>query len=270
MEVWIIQNGEKTGPFHDFDVRRKIESGELTADNPAWHEGQPAWLPLGEINLFSREFDLAPAWHEPHAVEEQTVTPPPLPAKPYSMRRFWARWFDLCLFSGVWWLAIWLAGRDIIAVLNHPWIMLLHYVPWFVLETLLIHRYGTTPGKWLLGLRVSNDNGSLPSLAEATRRSARVLFIGLGFGWLPLAVICQIMAWFTVRRIGRPLWDHAGGHQVTAEPLHPLRLVSYVLTLFIALMLQAMVVFPSLWQEALRTSPELKQQWEHLQKPQQR
>ncbi len=270
MDVWIIQNGEKTGPIHDFDVRKRIESGELTAGTPAWHEGQPAWLPLGEIDLFSREFNLAPSRHEPPVAVDETVSPPPLPPQPHSMRRFWARWFDLCLFSGIWWLAIWLAGRGIIATLNQPWIMLLHFVPWFVLETLLIHRFGTTPGKWLLGICVSNDNGSPLNLAEATRRSARVLFIGLGFGWLPLSIICQSMAWFTARRIGRPLWDHAGGHQVTMQPLQPLRLVAYVFTLFFALLLQFLVVFPPLWQEAIRTSPEFREQLEQLRKVQQK
>lgn len=261
MDVWIIQNGEKTGPFHDFEIRRRIGAGELAADTPAWHEGLPQWIPLGETALFAREFEAPP--HEPEPAVEPAAAGeemvPPAPGQPHLVRRFWARWFDLYLFSGVWWFAIWAAGRDIGATLNHPWIMLLQYVPWFVLETLLIHYFGRTPGKWLLGLRVCNDDGSPLGLAEATRRSVRVLFIGLGFGWFPLTLICQLMAWFTTRRIGRPLWDHAGGHRVTAGPLHPLRIAAYVIILFIALQLQALVVVPYLMEEAAKTSPPLKE-----------
>ena len=58
MDIWIIRNGEKTGPFRDFEIRHKIEDGELSPTTPAWHDGLPAWQPLGEIDLFRREFDL--------------------------------------------------------------------------------------------------------------------------------------------------------------------------------------------------------------------
>jgi hypothetical protein len=60
MDIWIIRNGEKTGPIHDYEVRHKIEDGQLEPTTPAWHEGLPAWMPLGEIDLFRREFQLHP------------------------------------------------------------------------------------------------------------------------------------------------------------------------------------------------------------------
>ena len=34
MDIWIIQDGEKTGPLHDCEIRRKIETGELPASTP--------------------------------------------------------------------------------------------------------------------------------------------------------------------------------------------------------------------------------------------
>jgi uncharacterized RDD family membrane protein YckC len=266
MDIWIIQNGEKTGPIHDFEIRRKIEAGELPASTPAWHEGLPAWKPLVEIGLFEREFD-RPFEHRdtPYASPEQGPDAPAEPIPPnqsFAIRRFWARWFDLYLFAGIWWIAMYSSGRDIGATLTSPWVILLQYVPWFVLETFLLHRFATTPGKWLLGLTLVNNDGSLLSLGEATRRSARVLFIGLGFGWGLLALICQIMAYFTTKRLGRPLWDHAGGHRVTAAPLHPLRIVFYVIFLFTALQLQMIVVAPYVMENAAKTFPTLKEQLE--------
>ena len=54
MDIWIILDGEKIGPIHDFEIRRKIEAGELSATTPAWHEGLAAWKPLVEIELFTR------------------------------------------------------------------------------------------------------------------------------------------------------------------------------------------------------------------------
>ena len=223
MDLWIIQDGEKIGPIHDYEVRKKIESGELPASTPAWHDGLAAWKPLIEISLFEREFDRPFADHDTPFVspaeDSDRPAPPPLPAPPCLIRRFWARWLDLCLYAGVWWFVMWAVGRDIEATLSNPGIILFLYLPWFVLETFLLHHFGTTPGKWLLGLQVVNNDGSLLSLAEATRRSARVMILGIGFGWPVLVVICQIMAFYTAKRQGRPLWDQAGGHRVTAAPL---------------------------------------------------
>ena len=266
MDIWIIQNGEKTGPIHDFEVRKKIEAGELPAHTPAWHEGLPAWKPLIEIDLFEREFDRpAEVPDAPYTPPEQAhdePTPPPLPDKPHYFRRFWARWFDLYLFSGIWWISMWFSGRDIGETLANMWVLLLFYVPWFVLETILLHRFGTTPGKWLLGLKVTNNDGSPLELADSTRRSARVLFVGIGFGLDIIAVVCQIMAYFTTKRLGRPLWDHAGGHRVTAAPLHPLRIVAFVIILFASLQLRAIVVFPYLMEEASKGSPQIREFFE--------
>lgn len=266
MDIWIIQNGEKIGPIHDFEVRKKIEAGELPADTPAWHDGLSAWRPLVEISLFEREFDKpfesrdTPYAPPVHATD--SPTPPPLPDQPFVLRRFWARWFDLFLYDGLWWIGMWAAGRDIEATLNNLWIMLFHYVPWFALEAFLLHRFGTTPGKWLLGIKVTNHDGSLMNLANSTQRAARVLFIGIGFGWGPLALICQTMAWFTTRRIGRPLWDQAGGHRVTANSLNPLRIVAYVFLFFAAIQLQLIVVAPYAAEVAGKTFPALKEQFE--------
>ena len=268
MDIWIIRDGEKCGPIHDFEVRKKIEAGELSADTPAWHEGLNAWRPLGEIDLFAREFDL-PGHHSEDVQtafedvsEPEPGAPPPLPGQTHLVRRFWARWFDLYLFAGIWWFGMWAAGRDIGATLNNPWIILFQYIPWFVLETILLHRLGTTPGKWLLGIRVLNDDGSLLNLRQATLRSSRVLFLGIGFGWGILALICQIMAYFTTRRLGRPLWDHAGGHRLKTTPLNPLRIVAYVIGLFAALQLQMIVVAPHVMDNMKKTFPAFSEHFE--------
>lgn len=264
MDIWIIRDGEKIGPLHDFEIRSKIETGELSSTTPAWHEGLEAWRTLSEISLFAGEFEKEPD-EDPVPAEfsgESQPVPPPLPAQPHVIRRFWARWFDLYLFAGVWWIAMWAAGRDIGTTLSNPWIILFHYVPWFVLETILMHRFGTTPGKWLLGIRVVNDDGSLLELGEATRRSARILFLGIGFGWGVLSLICQLLALFTTRRLGRPLWDHAGGHHLEVEPLNPLRITGYVIGLFAALQLQMIVVAPHVMRSLEQNFPALREQFE--------
>jgi len=267
MDVWIIQDGEKAGPLRDYDVRGKIARGELGAGVPAWHDGMSDWRPLGEIPLFATEFERI-AQQEPAAVPDESPpapTPPPLPpsVQTHLVRRFWARWFDLYLYAGLWWLAMWAAGRDIAGTLNNPWLILFQYVPWFVLEALMIQRFGFTPGKWLLGIRVCNDDGSPLTLPQATRRSMRVLFLGIGFGWGILALLCQLMAFFTTRRIGKPLWDMAGGHRLETQALSPLRIAGYVIGLFAALQLQMIVVAPHVTEQMKKNFPALR---EHIEK----
>jgi uncharacterized RDD family membrane protein YckC len=262
MDIWIIQEGEKVGPIHDFELRRRIESGELKADTPAWHEGLDAWRPLREIQLFKSEFERPVAPPAPQVVADEPTATGPVRAAAHPLRRFWARWFDLYLFAGVWWFALWAAGLDIGAALANPWLVLFQYVPWFVIESILLQRFGTTPGKWLLGLKLVNDDGSAPSFAATSRRSARVLFLGIGLGWGVLALICQLLAFFTTKRLGRPLWDHAGGHRLKTSPLRPLRIVVYAFGLFAALQLQMSVVAPYVMESMRRNFPALHEQME--------
>lgn len=267
MEIWLILNGEKSGPFHDFDVRRKIESGEVDADTPAWHEGLGPWRPLGQISVFEGEFEASrnrPAETPSPSGSSPGLRPPPLPEKPPVMRRFWARWLDIQAYSGIWWLTMWLAGRDIRGILENPWVILFQLVPWFVIESLLLSRYATTPGKWLLGLRVVNDNGSPLSLGQAVTRSSRVLFLGIGFGWGYIMIVCQIMALVTTKRLGRPLWDHAAGHRVTYEQPDPIRISAFVVALTAAFVLQMAVLAPYLMEDMVKTNPEIKQLLDEL------
>lgn len=259
MDVWIIENGEKAGPFHDFDIRRRIEDGELPGATPAWHDGLAAWTTLKDMPVFAREFDQRPATleePEPSAPPPPRTSPPPLPQRPVLIRRFWARWLDLYVFAAFWWLGMWAGGRDIHAALVSPWFFLLHYVPWFVIESVLLHRFGFTPGKWLLGLRVVNDDGSLLTLAQAVRRSIRVFFLGLGLGFPGLTLVCQLMAYYTGTRFGRTLWDNVAGHRVISTPLHPLRVTAYVYLLAAALFLQGLILAPHVYPQLIKAAEE--------------
>lgn len=244
MDIWIIRNGEKVGPIHDFELRRMIQGGELPATTAAWHEGMPEWKPLVEIDLFSREFEVlaAPAPVAEANLHEEGSQPPPLPPQTFYVRRFWARWLDLYLYSGLWWLGMWAVGQDIEATLRNPWVLFVRYVPWFVIEILLLHRLGTTPGKWLLGIRVTNKDGALMNLTESIHRASRVMFAGIGFGWELLSIFCQALSVFTAKNLGNTLWDHTGGHSVTVAPLKPLRVGTLICLFTFSFSLQILVV----------------------------
>jgi len=273
MEVWIIRDGEKIGPFHDFEIRTKIASREVTGDTVGWHEGLAAWKPLREIPVFEREFDEAPRppkteklvpGYSPAPDGPPGSEPPPLPRKLHLMRRFWARWLDMTFYCGIWWMGMWAAGQNIEGAMLNVGVLFLQYVPWFVFETLLITYRGTTPGKWLLGLRVVNEDGSLLDLGAATKRSARILFTGVGFGFSWLAVFCQALSYFTTQRLGKPLWDYTGGHRVEATELQPFRVAALVMLFYAGMHMKLVVQTPVLLRFILKDKPEMREfveQW---------
>lgn len=256
MDFWLIRNGEKTGPLPDYEIRSKIESGELGPDDPAWSEGMANWVPLRSIALFSELFERPIESPEP---QRDSFSPPPLPEKPAVYRRFWARWFDLISYGSLWWLGMWASGNDLKAMLLSHWLLVLHLVPWFLIETLLIHHFGTTPGKALLGLSVVNIDGSRLSYGQSLRRAFRVMFAGIGFGLSLISPICQLMSWFLVRRIGTTLWDRAGGHRVTAAPMSVIRVSVLVIGLFVAVQIEGNVLAPSMVEILAKDFPELKE-----------
>lgn len=265
MEIWLIRNGEKSGPFHDYEIRQKISAGDLESTVPAWHEGLAEWKAISELDLFRKEFELKAA-PEPPPTEplpaSPPVAPPPLPGSRKLARRFWARWLDLHLYSAVWWLTMYAAGRDIGAMLTNPWVMVPQLLPWFILEAFMIHRFGTTPGKALLGLRVTNQDGSPLTLAAASHRSFRVLIVGIGFGWGPVAILCQALSFFTTKKLGNPLWDFLGKHQVTSQPVNPLRVVTFAVLFFTAIQLQLAVLSPYYMKNIGQSFPELRERIE--------
>lgn len=269
MEIWLIQNGKKTGPFNDYEIRDRISERQLEADDYAWHEGLPGWVKLQEIELFKNEFEAA-----------KKILPPPLPKHfpagldqdpsnkkgRYLLRRFWARWLDLMVYFAAWWLLMYVAGGNIKALILSQWVQLSLLLPWFVIESWLLHRFGTTPGKWLLGIRVVNEDGTALSLKAAIKRSVFVWIAGLGFGWQLLPLLCQLMSWFTTRSTGKPVWDHIGQHKVTVVPMSAFKIIAMIVLFISAMQLQSAVRWPHDREIFIKANGELFEKYPEFKK----
>jgi len=253
MDVWLIQDGERSGPFPSFEIERLIRDGDVDPDSPAWIEGQGEWQPLSETRLFGEMFEQC----ETRGIEAvptvgpviaPVAEPPALPVEAVTaaemVRRFWARWFDLHLFGLFWWGGMRLAGHDLVELSRDTWVLIWLMLPWFAIEAMLIHLWGTTPGKALLGIRVVQANGKPPTTGASVWRSLRVWTLGLGLG-LPLVVIvCQGLSFWVSRRIGRPLWDTAGDHRVQVRRISPLRVAIFVGSFVLLAVLRGWVLMP--------------------------
>ena len=76
-------------------------------------------------------------------------------------------------------------------------------------EALFLACFGTTPAKWLFGIRVVHPDGTLLSLSEAFRRALRVFAQGLGFGIPFIAPFTSLFAYWRLTKTGTTWWDAA-------------------------------------------------------------
>lgn len=99
-------------------------------------------------------------------------------------QRFWARSLDFALASGAVDVTLSLAFHISALTMNgrafQLLTLLLGWVLVFAIEPLLLSTWGTTPGKWLLGLELRDGEGRKLSRMEALERLWGVLWKGYG------------------------------------------------------------------------------------------
>ena len=90
------------------------------------------------------------------------------------------------------------------------------YLIWLPAEAVLLSLFGTTPAKWLFGIKVAHPGGDLLSFSESLNRSFLVFVQGVGFGIPFVALFTQLFAYRRLTKTGTTLWDTS----TSAEVLH--------------------------------------------------
>lgn len=123
-------------------------------------------------------------------------------------RRFFARAIDLKLYEMTWMVILTDAGLCAMGQRGVTFLnMLLSLLTMLLLEPLLLHTTGTTPGKWLLGLSVRNVNGAKLRYSEAFARTAWLIWRGFGAG-IPIYCWVRLYKSFRTEERGEPLdWE---------------------------------------------------------------
>lgn len=143
-----------------------------------------------------------------------------LPPEPGLARRFFARLFDQLLGLYLILAAVGLLGHNP-ALLNNTLLGIGLQVLLLLAEPLLICLLGATPGKALLGLRLTRPDGSRLSWGEAFHRHLQMLWGSVGLG-IPIWSLVQMYR--TVRRGANSEpqpWDE--GIAYAAHPFRPRR-----------------------------------------------
>lgn len=238
MEIYVLKEGRRIGPFLPFKLRELLEDRTVQPSDPAWIEGMESWSPLSSIEALE-------SWMPP----DPSLPPPlPIPAEfkegaasgdvpGIQARRIhaWLRWLarivdKMLWFSLLWVIAVcagWLQLWDYL--LLSPLLLIGAAVLWIPVESFLLSRFTTTPGKWLLGIRVTDDLGQPLTYLAAVKRTVLVVCTGAGLG-LPalslLPVLQGTMSWLLYRRTGITLWDRAASSRVVHSPLPPMGLIT--------------------------------------------
>lgn len=234
MKIWILTNGERSGPHETFAIRERISEGELDADTPAWYEGIPEWVTLRDVPSLSGlfifkddEISEQQVYEDFYQSEEQPVLPAAIPLHP--VQRFFARFFDLFVYSLLFVLILILCGVDPYTEAS-TYGAAMRFMPYVIIDAIFIHIWAASPGKMLLGVKVHKVDGKNLGIGGSLLRSLRVWV--LGFGMFIVWFIAIPISYLLARKFGKFIWDVPKNYQVSVKPIRPKNIVIYVLILF--------------------------------------
>lgn len=240
------RDGRRYGPYDGSVVRQLHARGELREDTPVWHTGLARWQPARRLFRFDSAAEVprpAPATTPPpppaagatatpaSKVAQPPRGPRPAPSRARSQRvatpeqvaadqrtrdRLFASALDVLLVGAALGFARFfgaaLSWNPLVEESRFTWLAL-----WAAADAVLVCRLGTTPGRWLHGIRVQAADGGNLAPARAALRSALLLFTVVGAGNLVLAVVMMALAMGVIRARGRGWWDIAANSVVVHQ-----------------------------------------------------
>jgi len=243
MEIFLVIDGQKSGPHSIYQVREKLRSGVATPDTKAWVRGMPNWTPLSEFPPLENDAELrvAGAGADEIAIsdEERAIIIDAVSERPRPWPRFWARTLDMVLFTTFVTALVKVTGLADPALVAYPTgnnlgILLAVPAAWIFVEATLLLYFRTTPGKWLFNIKLQRQDGEPIGLGLALRRSLSVWWRGWGCGLFPLQLLACALSHMALTATGATAWDRACELEIKQERVGELRIAAAV-----ALMLAA-------------------------------
>ncbi len=161
---------------------------------------------------------------------------------PYPWRRYFARTLDLALYSLPWFMFCQFILRwkgDSSLLFN----IIAAYMSWlfvFLIEPILLSKLGTTPGKWIFGLEIRDENGQKLRYDAALSRTFGVFKIGAGFN-IPLFNIFTQYESFVACKQNRILeWDE--GIRYHLKDKNNWRIAGFLLVCFLMFLLVVLIM----------------------------
>jgi protein-export membrane protein SecD len=137
--------------------------------------------------------------------------------------RYWARVFDMLLFSVITGLVLGILFPRFFETTSSPgsdlWFSLLVMLLWVFVDALLISKFGKTPGKWLFKVNVAAAVGGRLPFRKALNRSFKVWWRGIGMGLPIVSLFTLVYAYRQLKKNSVTTWDRDEGCIVAHEKI---------------------------------------------------
>ncbi len=245
MQIFLAIDDEKTGPFTLFQVEERLRSGELEETDLGWYDGLEKWKPLKDLAPFEgffrrREMELEDERKRKAAAraaafeKEQAAALPKAEVRPWT--RFFARNLDWSFFV-TFCVAI-LSGMRALGWTDLSYTELMQLLPiiipaWHIMEAYFISQWGTTPGKGLVGITITDAERNRLSFGPSMRRSLGVFVLGMGCYVSFLFMIALPFGYYLLQKHKRSFWDVSAGTYVHHAPLQAKHFLWPLIILFL-------------------------------------
>ena len=131
-------------------------------------------------------------------------------AEPHPWRRYFARAIDLTLVGLMVSFVQFVLLHHNLVNISKGENVLCGLAGWGLLvliEPLLLARFGTTAGKWCMGITVTRPDGERLSYSEALNRTALVWFYGAGLGLPLVELVCSYLSYRRYTRGEELAWE---------------------------------------------------------------
>ncbi|MFC7205980.1 RDD family protein [Comamonas endophytica] len=196
---WLWLGGSPQGPVSAQALEALLHQGKMAQHSLVWKKGLSDWISLAQLADLRKS----------GALQLEPGLPFDL-ALAGAWRRFLARMLDLCAISAPIALLGWLLLQQIPGFAlwlqrpSAPFQLTLALLPLALLvEAGIFTRFGSTPGKALLGVMVLTPDGQRPTGAQYLRRQWGVFYYGLAMG-LPLLSLIAMAAQGLSLQLGEP------------------------------------------------------------------
>lgn len=181
------------------------------------------------------QYQTLDAKHYLHVIEQTTKEPVELPPSDFipkvhiPWRRYFARTLDFAIYSTLWNVALIMNVNTIqesTAVGNLLEDILILLIMLLV-EPVLLCLFGTTPGKWILGIRVTDNEGGRLTYREARARTWTMLLRGMGLGIIPFYNLYRLWKSYKADSDGETLdWEYHS--EITLKDERGWRIFAYL------------------------------------------
>jgi uncharacterized RDD family membrane protein YckC len=160
-------------------------------------------------------------------IEKKTIQKEPT-VMPW--RRFWARFIDMQIFMLlVFSVFISLTGESF-EEYNYGYHIISFFL-WIFVEAFLLSSFGTTIGKWALGIIVRDKNGEILQFSSALNRSSNVWVSGLGLGIPLLTPFFMLFSYSDLNKNKITSWDKKNNCRISHNKINWLGLIAIIIVL---------------------------------------